>query len=127
MRNVMRTQAHADVLRLEKDLVAPSPALASGAGGLGAAERLAQIAHVLAVDEAHTRLDGGSDAMSPAEILAPDIARKPVLDVIRLDDCVGLVLERDQAGHGAEDFLLRNAHAIVHVGEDRGRYEIAPA
>ena len=31
---------------------------------------------------------------------------------------VGLVLVRDQAQHGAEDLLLRDAHRVVDVGED---------
>src|SRR5690242_10173842 len=75
MRDVVAAEADADVLRLEEDLVAPGPALAAGARGLGAAERLAQVAHVLAVDEAHAGLDGRRDAVRAPEVLGPDVAR----------------------------------------------------
>ena len=40
-------------------------------------------------------------------------------------DRVGLVVERDQAGHRAEDLVLRDAHAVVDVGEYRGHHEVA--
>src|SRR3982751_6836497 len=69
LRNVVVGDAHADVLRLAEHLEAPAAAFAAGARGLGAAERLAQVAHVLAVDEAHARLDGGGDAMGAADVL----------------------------------------------------------
>src|SRR6186713_1396719 len=92
MRNVMAAEADADVLRLEEDLVAPGPALTAGARRLGAAERLAQVAHVLAVDEAHPGLDRGGDTVRPADVRGPDVARQAVRDVVRLGDRVGLAV-----------------------------------
>src|SRR6185312_4543863 len=76
------TDAH--VLRLEEHLVAPGAALAPGARSLGAAEGLAQVAHVLTVDEAHAGLDGRGDAVGATEIVAPHVAAEPVGDVIGL-------------------------------------------
>src|SRR5205807_10444904 len=63
VRDVMRAETHAHVLRLKKHLVTPGTALPADAGGLGAAEGLAQVTHVLAVDEAHAGLDGRCDAV----------------------------------------------------------------
>src|ERR1700679_147595 len=120
MRYWMRSQADADVLRLQEHLVAPRAAFAAGARGLGAAERLPQIAHVLAVHEAHAGLDGGGDAVRPPEILAPDIAAQSIRDIVRLRYCISLVGERNQAGHRPEDLLLRDAHAVADVREHGG-------
>src|SRR5574337_1073559 len=63
VRNVVRAERHRNVLRLQEHLVAPGAAFAPGAAGLGAAEGLAQVAHVLAVDEAHAGFDRGGDAV----------------------------------------------------------------
>src|SRR2546427_12455431 len=63
VRNMVRAQRYGHVLGLAEDLVAPAAALAARARGLGAAEGLAQVAHVLAVDEAHAGLDGGGHAV----------------------------------------------------------------
>src|SRR5215831_4241499 len=84
VRDVMGTQAHAHVLRLEKHLVAPGTSLPTRARGLGAAEGLAQVAHVLAVDEAHARLDGRRHAVRAPEVLTPHVAAQAVLNIIRL-------------------------------------------
>src|SRR5574337_1566807 len=119
VRNVVRAERHRDVLRLQEHLVAPGAAFASGAAGLGAAEGLAQVAHVLAVDEAHAGFDGGGDAVRAADVLAPDVAGQAVLHVVGLGDRIRLVVERDQARDRAEDLLLRDAHRVLHVGEDR--------
>ena len=45
-------------------------------------------------------------------------------DIVCLGDGVRLVLEGNQAGDGAEDLLLRDAHAIVDIGKDRGFDEV---
>src|SRR5574340_962718 len=78
MRNVMPAERHRDVLGLEEDLVAPRAAFAPDAAGLGAAEGLAQVAHVLAVDEAHPGLDRRGDAVRAAQVLGEDVARQAV-------------------------------------------------
>src|SRR6478736_659857 len=77
MGNVVRRNRHRDVLRLQEHLVAPGPAFAPGARGLGAAEGLAQVTHVLAVDEAHAGLDCCRHPVRLAEVLGPDVAGKP--------------------------------------------------
>src|SRR4030095_9984739 len=125
MRYVMAAQRHRHVLRFAEHLVAPGAALTARARGLGAAEGLAQVANVLTVDEAHAGLDRGGDAMGTAQVLGPDVARKTILDVGGQADHIRLVLERDQAGHRAEDFFLGDAHAVVDVGENRGHHVIA--
>src|SRR3984885_3939345 len=109
MRDGMRSETDADILRLQEHLVAPRAAFAARSRRLGPAERLPQIAHVLAVHEAHAGLDGGGDAVRPPEILAPDIAAQSIGDVVRLGYRISLVRERNQAGHRPEDFLLRDA------------------
>src|SRR5438105_8391788 len=118
VRYVMRAETHAHVLRLEKHLVTPGPALPADAGGLGAAEGLAQVTHVLAVDETHAGLDGRCDAVRATEILAPHVAAQAVLDIVGLGNGVGFVAEGDAARHGYEDLLLRNTQAIVNVPKD---------
>src|SRR6476469_3046155 len=84
LRDVMVGDGHADVLRLAEHFVAPGAALAPRARGLGAAEGLAQVAHVLAVDEAHPRLHRRGNAMGAAEVPGPDVARQAVGDVVGL-------------------------------------------
>jgi hypothetical protein len=74
---VVRTERHRDVLRLQEHLVAPGAAFAPGARGLGAAEGLAQVAHVLAVDEAHAGFDRRGHAVRAADVLGPDVADRP--------------------------------------------------
>src|SRR5204863_9787983 len=90
VRDGMRAEAHPHVLRLERHLVTPGPALPAHAGGLGAAEGLARVSHVLAVDETHAGLDGRCDAVRATESLAPDIAAQAVLDIVGLGKGVGL-------------------------------------
>src|SRR5689334_4488371 len=113
MRNVVAAEADADVLRLEEHLVAPGSAFPAGARRLGAAERLAQVAHVLAVDEAHAGLDRRRDTVRTAEVLGPDIAGQAVRNVVGDPDRIGLVVEWDQAGDRTEDLVLRDPHAVV--------------
>src|SRR5438045_5871609 len=91
VRDVMRAETHAHVLRLEKHLVTPGTALPADAGGLGTAEGLAQVTHVLGVDETHAGLDGRCDAVRATEILAPDISAEAVLDIVGLGNGVRFV------------------------------------
>ena len=65
------------VLDLGEYLEAVFPAFASGARGLHPAERLAQVAHVLAVDEDHPGLDAACQAMGLADVLGPDGEARP--------------------------------------------------
>src|SRR5215469_10611464 len=102
----MGTETHAHVLGLQKHLVTPGPALAPRTRGLGPAKGLAQVAHVLAVDEAHPGLDGGGHAVRAGEILAPDVAAQSIARVIGLRNRVGLVIEGNEARHWPEDLLL---------------------
>src|ERR1700722_17434580 len=63
--------------------------------------------------------------MCPAEILAPDVAAQPILNVVGLGNGIGFILERDQACDGSEDFVLGNFHAVVDISKHRGPYESA--
>src|SRR5258707_1805764 len=112
-RNVMRAERYAHVLRLEEYFVAPRTAFAAHARCLGAAERLAQIAHVLAVDEAHAGFNSTGDAKRAAGALGPDVTRQAVGNIVGEVDSVGFVVARDQAGHRAQDFFLLGRQAIV--------------
>src|SRR5215470_13975483 len=87
-RDGMSTQAHAHVLGFEEHLVAPGAALAPYAGGLGAAEGLAQVADILAVDEAHAGFDGRGDPVRTPEVLAPHVAAQAVAHVVGPGDRV---------------------------------------
>ena len=122
----MRTQTDRDVLRLQEDLVAPGAAFAPRARRFGATERLAQVAHVLAVDEAHAGFDLRGDAVRAAEVFGPHITGQAVLNIVGDAHRVGLVVERNEAGDRAEDFFLRNPHVVAHIGED-GRRDIVSA
>src|SRR5262249_38082374 len=97
------------------------------AGRLGPAEGLAQVAHILTVDETHASLDGGRHTMCAPEILTPDVAAEAVLNVIGFGDGVGLVIEGNEARHRPKNFLLRDAHAIVAARDPGGRDEVAGA
>ncbi|MNI71944.1 hypothetical protein D3C73_1278540 [compost metagenome] len=63
--------------------------------------------------------------MRPSDVAGPDVGRQPVLDVIGQRQAFGFVLERDQAGDRSEDFFLRAAHAVIHVGQHGRPHEIA--
>ena len=71
-----------------------------------------EVAHVLAVDEHHARLDTGRESMRTADVLRPHVRREPVRDVVGEPEAVGLVVERDQACDRPEDLFLRDAHAV---------------
>src|SRR5262245_46991056 len=98
--NVVRTEAHTDVLGFQKHFVATGSNLPANTGGLGAAEGLAQVAYVLAVDEAHTGCDGCGNPVCPSQILTPDVTAQSVLNVVCLRNRIGLILERNETGHG---------------------------
>src|SRR5687768_7908973 len=122
MRNMVRPHRHRNILRLAEHFITPRAAFAPGPGGLGATEGLAQVSYVLAVDEAHAGLHRGRHPVRTADVLGPYVAREAILDVVGQADRIGLVLERNQAGDRAEDFFLRNPHAVVDVGENRGHH-----
>src|SRR5437763_16753591 len=95
VRDVMRAETHAHVLRLEKHLVTPGTALPADAGGLGTAEGLAQVTHDLAVDETHAGLAGRCSALRASETRAPDIAAEAVQDIGGLGNGVRIVTGGD--------------------------------
>lgn len=103
--DVMAAHGYTHVLDLGEYLEAVFPAFASGARGLHPAERLAQVAHVLAVDEDHPGLDAACQAMGLADVLGPDVGGQAVFHVVGQAQRLGFVLERDQADHRAEDLL----------------------
>ncbi len=65
--------------------------------------------------------------MGAAHALGPDVAGQAVLDIVGQAHGLGLVAEGDDAGHGAEDLVLGDLHAVVHVGKHRGQHIVALA
>src|SRR5580704_526477 len=96
--DVMRAEADADILWLEEDFVAPGSAFTSGSGSLRTAERLAQVANILTVDEAHAGLDCCGNTVRAPDVLAPHVAAQSVLNVVGLGDGVLLIVKGNQAG-----------------------------
>ena len=125
MRDVVRAHRHRNVFGLKKDLITPCAAFAACATGFGTAKRLAQVTHVLTVHKAHARFDGSGHAMGFAQVFGPHIARSTVLNVVGLADGIGFVGEWNQTRHGTENFFLRNAHAVVHIGKHGGAHKVA--
>ncbi|MNO55579.1 hypothetical protein D3C76_460720 [compost metagenome] len=121
----MAAHGNAHVLDLGEHFEAVLPAFATGAGAFHTTERLAQVTYVLAVDEHHAGFDAARQAVGLADVLGPDVGGQAVLGVVGQLQRLGLVLERDQAHHRAEDFFLGDAHAVVHVGE-HGRLDELP-
>src|SRR4029077_12663493 len=118
-------EAYTDVLRLQKYLLTPGAALTARTGGLGAAKGLPQVADILAVDEAHPGVDRSRHPVGAAEIFAPDITAEPIANIVGLGNRIGLVGEGNEAGHGPEDLLLCDGHAVVDVGKYAGPYIVA--
>ena len=59
------------------------------------------------------------------EVAGIDRRGQSVAHGVRRGDGALIVVRRDDAHHGSEDLLLRDAHVRVDVGEDRGLDEVA--
>ena len=77
------------------------------------------------VDVDRARAERLRHADGAADILRPDARREAVDHVVADLDRVRLVLELDHGEDGAEDLLLRDAHVVAHVLEDRRLHELA--
>ena len=100
-------------------------ALAADPRLLGAAERRAQVAHVLRVDPAHAGVDRLRDAVRAADVVGPDVGREPVRGRVRQAHRLGLVVERRRDEHRPEDLLLEDRHRLVDVADHRRLEEVA--
>src|SRR5438552_13947720 len=81
-RNRVAAQRYAHVLHFAESLEAVLAAFAPHAGLFHAAERLAQIAHILAVDEYQARFDAGRKPMRLADVLRPHVGCEAVAHVV---------------------------------------------
>src|SRR5450830_986195 len=125
-RDVMTAHGDADVLDFGEDFEAVLAAFTAGTGTFHTAERLTQVAHVLAVDEDHAGFDAVGQAMGLADVLGPDIGRQTILGIVGQLQGLGFILEWDQAHYRTKDLFLGNAHLVVHIGEHR-RLDELPA
>lgn len=78
----MVAHGNADVLHFREHFEAVLTAFTPGAGGFYAAKRLAQITHVLGVDEHHASFNATRQTQHFADILSPDVRREAVLHVV---------------------------------------------
>ena len=111
-----------DDLGLAVEVEGVVAAFAADAAAFDAAERRAQVAHVLRVDPAHAGVDRVRHAMRALQVVRPDVGGQPVLRGVGQADRLGLVVERHRHEHGPEDLLLEDAHRLVDVG-DHGRLQ----
>ena len=123
----MTAHGNTHVLDLGKHFEAVLAAFTAGARAFDPPERLAQIPHVLAVDKYHARFDTARQAVGLADVLGPDVGGQPVFGVVGQLQGLGFILERDQAHHRPEDFLLGDAHPVIHVGKHRRLDKLAAA
>ena len=79
----------------------------------------------MAVDKAHAGLYGGGHTVGFANVFSPHIAAQAVGNVVGQGNRAGFVFEGNQAGDGAEDFVLCDLHAVVHIGKHGGPDEVA--
>src|SRR5262249_48804755 len=112
------------VFYFAKSLEARVAPFAADARFLDAAEWLPQIAHVLAVDEHHPGLNASREPVRLADVLRPHVRSQAVLDLVGELESLVFIREGYEARDGAEDFLLRHAHAIVDIGEHGRTQEI---
>src|SRR5690349_15333244 len=99
------------------ELQAVRAALAAEAAGLHATERGPQVTHVVRVDPGHTGFDHTGDAVRAGQVTRPDVSGQAVTGAVGQPDRVGLVAERGDAHHRAEDLLAEDPHPRLDVGE----------
>src|SRR5690606_26951631 len=128
VRASMRLSGKLDVGRLDLRVlvIGVQGLVASDAGLLVAAERHRDVAAIRVVDVDRTRPELARDAMGAVEIVGPERSLKPVDRVVGDAHGLFLVLEGDSRENRAEDFLLRNPHAVIDLVEDR-RLDIGAA
>src|SRR6185312_4212044 len=93
--------------------------LAAIAAHLVAAERHRRVHCLIAVHPDRAGAQRLCDLVRLADIGGPDAAAEAKgRGIGALDQFVG-ILERDRGDHGAEDFLLRDPHIVLDIGEYR--------
>src|SRR5258706_5600030 len=114
-----------DLLHVEIFLDAPLAELAADAALLVAAPRRLDVGR-LHVIHPH---DAGAQALDRAhraeDVARPDGGGEAVVGVVGDAQGVFFAVERDDRGYRAEDFLPRNAIAVVDVVEDRRLQKIS--
>src|SRR5215212_1075713 len=91
--------------------------LTSGTTVLHAAERRAIEMPRGSVDPHVTRPDRASRAESSPDVVGPYGGRQPVLRRIRERECILFVPPAEDRQDWPEDFLPRNAHRCIDIGE----------
>src|SRR3984885_15117221 len=100
-------------------------AFTSNAGTLIAAKGRKVARRPIGVDPDRTGLEALSHGERGPDALGPDARCKPVLRIVSDLDRLFLVVESDHREDRAEDFLLRDAHLGLDLGED-GRLDEPP-
>src|SRR5579872_15613 len=99
----------------------------SEAALLVAAEWRSGVKAVIGIDPDRACLDLSGHAVGQLDILRPTGRDQPVDSAVGDSDSFIRILEPDRRKHGAEDFLLRDLHVRLHLGENGGLYEEALA
>src|SRR5258705_5065811 len=86
---------------------------------LVAAERRHEADGAIGVDPYSAGLDAFRHAYRTTYVARPHPRTEPEADVVGDAHGILLILERDNGEHGAEYLFLRNAHPVVHAGENR--------
>ena len=100
-------------------------ALVAEPGGLDAAERGAQVAHVVGVEPHHAGLDRLREVVRAAQVARPDVGGEPVLHAVGERERLVVGVERRDRDDRAEDLLLEDPGVRRHVGEHGGRDVVA--
>ncbi len=100
-------------------------ALVAEAGGLHAAERGAEVAHVVRVEPHHAGLDRLREVVRALQVARPDVGGEAVLRVVRQRERLFVGVERGDRDDRAEDLLLEDAGVGGDVGEHGRGDEVA--
>src|SRR6266480_3510611 len=88
-----------------------------------AAKRRRRIIEVVRIHPDRPRLDGAGHAVRLLDVLGPDAGGEPVHRAVGELDAFGLVLERQDREHRAEDLLIHDFHARLGAVE-HGRLDV---
>ena len=97
----------------------PRPALDPVTALFGTAHRYPRIGDGVTIGPGHPGLQRAGDAVCAAKVLRPHPAAKPVCRIVGQSDDLVLAVEGNYRKHRAENFLARNPHRIVDIGEHR--------
>src|ERR1700756_3198216 len=123
--NTSGVQVHPDRLRLGEILDRGGAMLAAEAGIAFTAPWQPNIRVAVGVDPYRAGAGAPGEALHAAHVATPDAGGEAVRRAVGEPERLGLVLELDDADDGAEDFLLRDPHLVLHIREHRRADEIA--